>query len=68
MDREEALNKLISVRHHCFVGWRGHDDSYRLAFRDLNRLYVELRDGRKAPESILRGRRGGRTNAVSRDG
>jgi hypothetical protein len=49
--RYEALAKLISVRHHCFVlgvlkrgpMWQ----SYRQAFRVVNRLCIELRD---APE------------------
>jgi hypothetical protein len=53
MTREEALEKLISVRHHCFVrGVAGRSPSkdFRLAFRTLNRLYVELRDN-IAPEA-----------------
>jgi hypothetical protein len=48
---EHAIEKLISVRHYCFVrGVLGHDawrQSYRQAFRTLNRLYVELRDARE---------------------
>lgn len=47
MTRIEALAKLISVRHHCFergVKGRHPDGDFRMAFRDVNRLYVELRD------------------------
>ena len=44
MTREEALAKLISVRHFCFKLWREDSEEGRGAFRDLNRLYVELRD------------------------
>ena len=56
MTRAEALAKLASVRHHCFVrgilGHRSHDrdldqpaeDDSRQAFRIVNRLYVRLRD------------------------
>jgi hypothetical protein len=52
----EALDKLISVRHYCFMrgvlGKRSKDkaldrppeDDFRLAFRTLNRLYVQLMD------------------------
>ena len=44
MSNGEALAKLISVRHHCFVrGVLGREDCYRSAFRTLNRLYVELK-------------------------
>lgn len=42
----EATEKLISVRHYCFVrgvAGRKPDGDFRLAFRDLNRLYVELK-------------------------
>jgi hypothetical protein len=60
MNRDEALAILIGARHHCFVlgvlGNRPFDreldekpaDDFRAAFRELNRLYVELRD---RPES-----------------
>jgi hypothetical protein len=47
MSREEAIAKLISVRHHCFVrGVLGQhaDSAFRQAFRTVNRLYVEVRD------------------------
>jgi hypothetical protein len=63
MTREEALAKLISVRHHCFVaGVLHYEADYRDAFRTLNRLYVQLRDNRsfkgaKAPQSRAAGRR-----------
>ena len=47
----EAREKLISVRHYCFVAGilnRGPFwESYRQAFRTVNRLYVELRDARE---------------------
>jgi hypothetical protein len=47
----EAIEKLISARHHCFVAGvleRGpFCQSYRQAFRTVNRLYVELRDARE---------------------
>lgn len=55
MNRDEALAMLIGARHHCFVrgvlGNRSFDreldkkpeDDFRSAFRELNRLYVELR-------------------------
>ena len=51
-----ALEKLMSVRHYCFlrgiVGNRRKDspnqyhpeDDFKLAFRTLNRLYVQIRD------------------------
>ena len=57
MTRDEALAILIHARHHAFVeGVLGHrssnrkldvqpQDDYRMAFRDLNRAYVSLRDG-----------------------
>jgi len=53
MTRAEAIDKLISVRHYCFVhgvlgkrsGDRAKDvppdDDFRWAFRTLNRLYVD---------------------------
>lgn len=47
MSRDEAIAKLISVRHHCFMlGVLGRSplDDFRHAFRTINRLYVELRD------------------------
>jgi hypothetical protein len=64
MNRDEALAMLIGARHHCFargvLGNRSFDreldekpaDDFRAAFRDLNRLYVELRD---RPESMYIG-------------
>lgn len=60
MSRDEALGILIGARHHCFargvLGNRSFDrgldekpaDDFRAAFRELNRLYVELR---RRPES-----------------
>jgi hypothetical protein len=45
------MDKLISVRHYCFVAGilnRGpFCESYRQAFRTVNRLYVELRNARE---------------------
>ena len=70
MTREQALEKLISVRHHCFVN---RDDSgYLMAFRDLNRLYVDLRDSEwlenrsRMPFQGHTGRSGARRKAGSR--
>ena len=54
MSRDEALARLISVRHYCFVRGvlgrgserdSGGDGDFRQAFRIMNRLYVEVRDG-----------------------
>ena len=49
MTRAQAVEKLISVRHYCFVRGVlerfGGGDDFRQAFRAVNRLYVELRDG-----------------------
>lgn len=53
MSREDAIAKLLSVRHYCFVrgvlgrgGARtGGDDADRYAFRIVNRLYVEVLHG-----------------------
>jgi len=59
-----ALAILIGARHHCFargvLGSRSFDrgldekpaDDFRAAFRELNRLYVALRD---LPESTYIG-------------
>jgi hypothetical protein len=56
MNRDEALAILIGARHHCFargvLGSRSFNraldekpgDDFRAAFRELNRLYVVLRD------------------------
>jgi predicted acyl esterase len=44
VDRDEVLRKLISIRHHCFLRV-DEEGSFRMAFRTLNRLYVEMRDG-----------------------
>lgn len=49
----DVLAKLISIRHHCFMRGVlgrdadriGGDDDFRQAFRTLNRLYVEVRNG-----------------------
>jgi hypothetical protein len=41
------MEKLISVRHYCFVlgvTGRNPDSDFRQAFRTLNRLYVEVCD------------------------
>jgi hypothetical protein len=51
VSRAEALAKLISIRHHCFLrgvlgcnGERvGGDDSFRQAFRTVNRAYVKTK-------------------------
>lgn len=52
----EAIAKLSSVRHHCFVrgvvGSRSKkreedqppEEDFRQAFRTVNRLYIRLRD------------------------
>jgi hypothetical protein len=60
MNRDEALDLLIGARHHCFVrgalGKRSFDreldekpeDDFRAAFRELNRLYVVLRQRPKS--------------------
>jgi hypothetical protein len=75
MNRDEALAILIGARHHCFargiLGSRSFDraldvkptDDFRAAFRELNRLYVVLRD---RPESAHIGPklRGTRRNAI----
>ena len=48
MTRDEALAKLISIRHHCFVRGvlgRSAQDDFRQAFRTLNRVYVCMREG-----------------------
>jgi len=64
MNRDEALAILIGARHHCFargvLGSRSFNraldekpgDDFRAAFRELNRLYVVLRD---RPESTYIG-------------
>jgi hypothetical protein len=76
MNRDEALAILIGARHHCFargvLGSRSFDraldekpaDDFRAAFRELNRLYVVLRD---RPESTYIGpkMRGTKRNAIS---
>lgn len=47
MNREETLCKLISIRHCCFVqGIRENKSDFRMAFRDVNRAYVTVRDER----------------------
>lgn len=54
MTRDEALAKVISVRHHCFARGilgrgadrdSGGDEDFRQAFRTVNRAYVEVRYG-----------------------
>jgi hypothetical protein len=55
MTREEALAKLISVRHHCFgkgIIGRNPDSDFRQAFRTVNRHYVELRDRLEATSGV----------------
>jgi hypothetical protein len=50
MIREEAIDKLVSVRHCCFVRGilgRSKDADFRQAFLTVNRLYVRLRDSVK---------------------
>jgi hypothetical protein len=55
---EQAREKLISVRHYCFV--RGvvggsSDGDFRMAFRDLNRLYLEVkRQSERSKPPVLR--------------
>jgi len=45
MNREETLGQLVSIRHHCFVrGIVDNESDFRMAFRDVNRAYVTLRD------------------------
>ena len=60
IDRE-ATDKLISVRHYCFargVAGQKQDGDFRLAFRELNRLYVELKrqSERSKPPVLLHAR------------
>jgi hypothetical protein len=55
MDRQDAINKLISIRHYCFLrGVLGNrsgkkeldkkpEDDFRGAFRTVNRLYVQMK-------------------------
>ena len=46
MTRQAAAEKLISIRHHCFVRGilaRHPEGDFLAAFRELNRLYVEIR-------------------------
>jgi hypothetical protein len=45
-DARTAAEKLISIRHHCFVRGilaRHPEGDFLAAFRDVNRLYVEIR-------------------------
>jgi hypothetical protein len=56
MSRDEALAKLIAIRHYCFVRgilgsrsstWAGDippQDDFRQAYRTTNRLYARLGD------------------------
>lgn len=61
MSRDDALARLISIRHHCFMrGIYGRKpvDDFRQAFRTLNRLYVELeRHPEGSKRAALRRRR-----------
>ena len=44
MNQQEALDKLISIRHYCFLmGVQKEQAGFNEAFRTVNRLYVELR-------------------------
>ena len=55
MSREDVLAKLSSVRHYCFVrGLVGRKPcpDFRQAFRTVNRLYVEVRDGISRPIAL----------------
>jgi hypothetical protein len=66
MTRAEPIDKLIAVRHYCFVRGvlgnrstkcgedRAPEEDFRRAFRTVNRLYVQLRDN-IAPESMRKG-------------
>jgi hypothetical protein len=75
MTRSEALEKLISVRHYCFVRGvlgnrkKGHDehaeDDFRQAFRTVNRLYVELRDNIAPRSTYTRARRSERRSRAA---
>ena len=58
---EQARDKLISVRHYCFVrgvlrstpdSQPGRDEDFRQAFRTLNRLYVELKRASELPRHV----------------
>jgi hypothetical protein len=55
---EHAREKLISVRHYCFargVAGRKPESDFRMAFRDLNRLYVEVkRQSERSKPPVLR--------------
>jgi hypothetical protein len=40
------MERLIAARHYCFVrgiAGRKPESDFRMAFRDLNRLYVEVK-------------------------
>lgn len=68
MSRDDVLAKLISVRHYCFVrGVVGRKPcpDFRQAFRTVNRLYVEVRDGISRPIA-LKGHRGVSKPAATR--
>ncbi len=59
MNRAEAIEKLISVRHHCFLrGVLDCQDGFNAAFRDLNRLYVALKCQIAPPAASSRARKG----------
>lgn len=74
MTRDNAIVKLISVRHYCFVRGvlgsrskkRGEDhppeEDFRQAFRTTDRLYVQLRDNIE-PEAVPKRTRRLRTAA-----
>lgn len=52
MTRDEVLTILIHARHFCFergVLGRHQSGDYRMAFRDLIRAYVEVRDDPEWP-------------------
>lgn len=65
MSREDAITKLISIRHYCFRrgvlghsgGRTGGDDDFRAAFRVVNRLCVEVKHDRPGVKPPSRGRR-----------
>jgi hypothetical protein len=59
MTRAEALEKLISVRHYCFLrGVLDCQDGFNAAFRDLNRLHVALKCQIAPPAASVRKRKG----------
>lgn len=60
----DATAKLCSIRHYCFIRGvvgnrkKGHDeppeDDFLQAFRTINRLYVQARDGIASNAQVYR--------------